>query len=157
MELSESRRQEIIDKVSCGEPLPADFKHLLFPPERQEYELVYADKMPEQDVLAGTMALPLQPIRSFGSGESDNRLIFGDNLQALKALLRLKQEGGLRNPDGTDGFKLIYLDPPFATTRDFAADTEEVAYADKVVGARFVEFLRRRLILMRELLAPNAT
>lgn len=155
MELSEAHRQEIIDRVSRGEPLPPDFKHLLFPPERQECELVYADKMPEQDVLAGTMALPLQPIRSFGSGDSANRLIFGDNLQALKALLRLKQQGGIRNPDGTDGFKLIYLDPPFATARDFAADTGELAYADKVVGARFIEFLRRRLVLMRELLAPD--
>lgn len=102
------------------------------------------------------MTLPLQPIRTFGVGEDSlNRLIFGDNLQALKSLLRLKQQGGLRNPDGSHGFKLIYLDPPFATARDFAADTEELAYADKVVGAKFVEFLRRRLILMRELLAPD--
>lgn len=157
--ITPAQREEVLRLLEEGQPLPVDYKHVLFPPERQEYELVYADKQPEQHVLAETMALPLQRIREFGdtsNGEA-NSLIFGDNMQAMKALLRMKSAGQLRNPDGTHGFKLIYLDPPFATKRDFTNDTEERAYADKIVGAQFVEFLRRRLIFMRELLTDDGS
>lgn len=58
---------------------------------------------------------------------------------------------------GTRGkIKLIYIDPPFATRQDFMKDKEK-AYRDKVVGAQFIEFLRRRLILLRELLADDGS
>src|SRR5688572_19794452 len=58
---------------------------------------------------------------------------------------------------GTRGkIKLIYIDPPFATRQDLMKDKEK-AYRDKVVGAQFIEFLRRRLILLRELLADDGS
>ena len=139
-----------------GEDLPYDYKHLLFPPERKEYELVYAGKEREEDVLAETMAVPLQPIKTFGNGGGGwhNMLIFGDNLQAMKTLLHWKEEGRLVNADGSRGVKLVYIDPPFATREEFRA-SEERAYQDKIVGARFIEFIRKRLILLRELLSVN--
>jgi len=153
--LTEHQRQYIIELLEQGEDLPYDYKHLLFPPERKEYELVYAGKEREEDILAETMAVPLQPIKTFGNGgEGDwrNMLIFGDNLQAMKTLLKWKDEGRLVNSDGSRGVKLVYIDPPFATRKEFQGGKGERAYGDKLIGAQFVEFLRRRLVLLRELL-----
>jgi len=84
-------------------------------------------------------------------------LIFGDNLGVLAALLRIKQRVELKNSDGTDGVRVCYIDPPFATEREFTNSGGVTAYKDKVAGADFVEFLRRRLILVRELLADDGT
>ena len=105
------------------------------------------------------MAVPLQPIRTFG-GNGDgwhNMLIFGDNLQAMKTLLRMKEQGQLVNADGSRGVRLVYIDPPFATRQEFAGSQEEKAYQDKVTGARFLEFLRQRLVFLRDLLADDGS
>ena len=157
--LTRAQRDTIIEMLANGEELPLDYKHMLFPPERQEYELVYAGKDREEDIIAETMAVPLQPIRSFGTNGQDwhNMLIFGDNLQALKTLLKSKEKGQLINSDGTSGVKLVYLDPPFATKREFQASQQEKAYQDKVAGAAFIEFLRKRLVLVRELMSPTGS
>lgn len=157
--LTDTQRQHILELLQRGEDLPLDYRHLLFPPERQEYELVYAGKEPEEDILAETMAVPLQPIRTFGgNGDSwHNMLLFGDNLQAMKTLLKMKEQGQLVNADGSRGARVIYIDPPFATRQEFAGSQEEKAYQDKVVGARFLEFLRQRLVFLRELLADNGS
>lgn len=160
MELTAAQRHHIADLLERGDTVPYDYKNLLFPPERREYELVYRDKEREEDVIADTMAVPLQSIREFGEVESStwhNHLIFGDNLQAMKSLLRLKEQGKLVNADGSHGVKLVYIDPPFATKQDFQAGAGETAYQDKVSGAKFVEFLRKRLILIRELLHPEGS
>ncbi|MDZ7337364.1 MAG: site-specific DNA-methyltransferase [candidate division KSB1 bacterium] len=157
-QLSDHHRRHIIELLEQGQDLPPDYKHLLFPPERQEYELVYAGKEREEDILAETMAVPLQPVKAFGEageGEWRNMLIFGDNLQAMKTLLQWKAEGRLVNPDGSRGVKLVYIDPPFATKQEFRGNQDERAYQDRVAGAQFLEFLRRRLILLRELLTPD--
>jgi site-specific DNA-methyltransferase (adenine-specific)/adenine-specific DNA-methyltransferase len=155
--LSDTHRQHIIELLQRGEDLPLDYKHLLFPPERQEYELVYAGKEREEDILAETMAVPLQPIRTFGGNGNDwhNMLIFGDNLQAMKTLLKMKEQGQLVNADGSRGVKLVYIDPPFATKQEFQGTQDERAYQDKIAGARFVEFLRNRLVLIRELMCDE--
>lgn len=73
----------------------------------------------------------------------------------MKTLLEMKQAGKLLNADGTSGVKLIYIDPPFATKREFRGSQEQKAYQDKIAGAEFIEFLRRRIVLLRELLTPN--
>jgi len=156
--LTEHHRRHIIELLEQGQDLPPDYKHLLFPPERQEYELVYAGKEREEDILAETMAVPLQPVKTFGNGQEGewhNMLIFGDNLQAMKTLLQWKEEGRLVNADGSRGVKLVYIDPPFATRQEFRGSQDERAYQDKVAGARFVECLRKRLIFIRELLTDN--
>jgi len=129
-DLTDYKRQYIIELLERGEDLPLDYKHLIFPPERKEYELVYAGKEREEDILAETMAVPLQPIKTFGNGEEDawhNMLIFGDNLQAMKTLVQWKEGGRLVNADGSHGVKLVYIDPPFATKQEFSGRSGERA------------------------------
>src|SRR5262249_29182175 len=82
-------------------------------------------------------------------------LIFGDNLQVMKTLVEMKQAGELVNADGTPGIRLVYIDPPFATKKEFKGTQDQKAYLDKIAGARFLEFLRKRLIFIRELLADD--
>jgi len=155
--LSDDKRQDIIKLLRDGKELPFDYRDMLFPTQKREYELIYANKERREDILSDTMAVPLQPIRTFGTGELNehNMLIFGDNLQAMKTLLRMKEQGQLVNADGSLGVKCVYIDPPFATKEEYKG--EERAYYDKVVGAQFVEFLRKRLIFLHELLAHNGS
>lgn len=157
--MTPEQRAALIDILSKGDEPAPEWARILFPPERREYELVYGGKAREEEVLAETIAVPLQPVRTFGTpakgGEAENMLIFGDNLQTMKSLLDAKRRGEIKNADGSLGFKLVYIDPPFATKRDFSSTDSEKAYQDRIVGSEFLEFLRRRLILIRELLADN--
>ena len=149
--------QEIVRLLEQGEELSPEWARIIFPPEKREYELVYHGKETEGDILANTLAVPLQPVRTFGNNGDDwhNMLIFGDNLQVMKTLHGMKKEGKLSNADGTPGVRLIYIDPPFATRQDFRGSEDQKAYQDKIIGAQFLEFLRKRLVFLRELLLEN--
>jgi hypothetical protein len=157
--MNDEQRQEIIRRLQQGEELSPEWARILFPPEKREYELVYHGKEREEDIIANTLAVPLQKVRTFGKNDErwHNKLIFGDNLQVMKSLLELKRSGALCNSDGTDGIRLVYIDPPFSTKRDFRGSQEEKAYQDKIAGAQFIEFLRKRLVLLRELLSPDGS
>lgn len=157
--MDDELRRLAIDKLRCGEQLPVEWQSALFPNPKKECELVYQEKQREEDVMAETMAVPLQPARSFGSNglEWHNKLIFGDNLQVLKRLWEEKKAGKLCNSDGMPGVRLVYIDPPFATDQEFRGSQDQKAYQDKVQGAKFVEFLRKRLILLRELLSDDGS
>src|SRR3989338_8260348 len=143
------QRQEIIRLLEKG--------------EKREYELVYHGKEREEDIIANTLAVPLQPVRTFGTngskanGDWQNMLIFGDNLQGMKSLLEMKKAGKLCNSDGTHGARLICIDPPFATKQEFRGSQDQKAYQDKIAGAKFIEFLRKRLVLLRELLSNDGS
>jgi site-specific DNA-methyltransferase (adenine-specific)/adenine-specific DNA-methyltransferase len=152
-------RQMVIDTLMKEEDLPSEWARELFPPEKREYELIYFGKDREEDVIADTLAIPLQPVREFGSSNEQwqNMLVFGDNLQVMKTLLEMKQQGRLCNSDGTPGIRLVYIDPPFATKSEFKGSQDQKAYQDKVIGAKFLEFLRKRLIFLREILADDGT
>ena len=158
--LTDEQIEELTGYLRSGRRLPAHLFPFLFE-TAQEYQLAYAGKARRADVLAETMAVPLQAVKTFASDSAadawPNMLILGDNLQVLRRLLAMKDAGELRNGDGTDGVRLCYLDPPFATRREFLGSGGRVAYQDKVEGAEFVEFLRRRLILIHELLSQNGT
>ncbi len=157
--LTEEQIQQISARLREGKALPPYLLPHLFERPR-EYELAYGGKMRRADVLAETMALPLQREKTFGvedDGAWSNMLILGDNLQVLRTLLSLKEQGELRNADGTDGVRLCYIDPPFATRREFMNKRGEQVFEDRVAGAEFVEFLRRRLILIRELLSSDGS
>jgi len=147
--LNDRDREWIIELLEKGEDLPLDYKHVLFPPEKKEYELVYAGKEREEDILADTMAVPLQPIKTFGKngGNWSNKLIFGDNLQVMKSLLD--------NPEVKGRVKLIYIDPPFATKQEFKGSQDQKAYQDKIAGTFFIEHLRKRLLFFKELLSQD--
>ncbi|MCK4830085.1 site-specific DNA-methyltransferase, partial [bacterium] len=100
---------------------------------------------------------PFQKVRSFNSDNPfdedwQNMLIFGDNLLALKTLY--DDQRGENKYKTKNRIKLIYIDPPFATKQDFMKDREK-AYRDKIIGSQFIEFLHKRLVLMREILADD--
>ncbi|SNB46499.1 site-specific DNA-methyltransferase [Geobacter sp. DSM 9736] len=163
--LNNDDRNELIRLLQAGQQIPAHWRGKLFPGGEQsvevgkEYRLEYAGKMKREQVLAETPAAPWQLVRRFAEDRPHgdgwrNLLVWGDNLLALRELLA-DQQGA--NRFGTrDKIKLIYIDPPFATKQDFMKDKEK-AYRDKVLGAQFIEFLRRRLILLRDLLADDGS
>ena len=158
--LSEQEIERIVSLLREGKPLPEDYKALLFD-TKKEYELIYADKEREEDILADTMAVPLQRVKTFRNGEDGNcwtnMLIFGDILQVLKTLLQMKERGELKNADGTPGVRLVYIDPPFATGQELRGSQDQKAYQDKIAGAKFLEFLRKRLVFLRELLSDDGS
>ncbi len=92
--------------------------------------------------------------------EKENILINGDNLEALRILVH--------NSNLKGKIDLIYIDPPFATNGIFTINEErtstisssmkdEIAYTDNLLGEEFLEFLRERLILARELLSDRGS
>lgn len=150
--------------IENGNEVPIEFQKILFPSGKKECELVYGGKETPEEIISKVIAVPLQEERKFPSSfdhnDSDwvNKLIFGDNIQVLKSLLEMKKQGKLKNADGTDGVKLIYIDPPFSTRRDFkASSVDQKAYTDRLAGADFLEWLRRRLVILKELLADNGS
>lgn len=74
-------------------------------------------------------------------GSSDNLIIQGDNLQALKALL----------PFYTGKVKCIFIDPPYNTQSAFEH------YDDKLEHSQWLSMMYPRLVLLRELLAEDGS
>ncbi len=111
-----------------------------------ELHLSYEGKVTENDVLAIEPAT-LQPLQE-KEGVA-NTLYYGDNLPILAALMQISEIKGK--------VKLIYIDPPFATNSVFQSRTQGDAYHDLLVGAHYIEFLRERLIFLRELLAKDGS
>lgn len=108
-------------------------------------KLTYEGKKDEKDILA------IQPsnVRMLwqGVGEHSNRLYYGDNLSILSSLLN-EYRGKVR---------LIYIDPPYATKSVFQSRSQNDAYADLLAGAHYIEFMRERLIFLRELLSSDGS
>jgi 16S rRNA G966 N2-methylase RsmD len=151
-----------LDFANQGKEIPVDWAKVIFPSEKREYELSYHNKQTAEAILADVDPVPLQEVSNFNTPADysgwQNKLIFGDNLQVLKRLIEDKKNGKLKNADGTDGVRLVYIDPPFSTRKDFkVTGADQKAYQDKVAGAEFLEWLRRRLILLKELLADNGS
>lgn len=126
-------------------------------------ELFYKGRKNKNDVFTNIPSCSFKEIKSFGQSYLDgknNMLILGDNLPALKALLNNSQIAGK--------VKLIYIDPPFATNHEYRGGTsrtatvswsqeDESAYEDKLIGTEYLDFLRNRLILLRDILAENGS
>ena len=110
-----------------------------------DVKLTYEGKKDEKNILA------IQPanVRVLwqGTGEHSNRLYYGDNLSILSSLLD-EYRGKVR---------LIYIDPPYATKSVFQSRSQNDAYADLLAGAHYIEFMRERLIFLRELLSSNGS
>lgn len=78
-----------------------------------------------------------------------NRLYYADNLHIIPSLLA---------DDSVRGrIRLIYIDPPFATKSVFQSRSQNDAYQDLLSGAHYVEFMRERLIFLRELLSEDGS
>ena len=157
--MKDVERKHIISILESGEMPSSEWSAILFPNQKRECELVYDGKAREEDILAETMSVPLQQTRLFGNNGKDwhNKLIFGDNLQIMKSLLDDKKSGKLCNADGTPGIRLVYIDPPFSTKKEMQGIGGAQAYQDKLVAGEFLEFLRKRLILIRELLSDDGS
>jgi len=121
-------------------------------------KLVYKNKKTETDILQNIQAACL--VRIAGKSHSPNKLIFGNNIDVLKTLLQEYDLGGK--------ITLIYIDPPFATNGHFnisddransvsKSPLDEIAYSDTLTGSDYLEFLRERLILLRELMSPEGS
>src|SRR3989338_993919 len=161
--LNEYDIQFLIDNLQKGEPIPDDYKYKLFPTKQKEYELVYAGKMRKEDILAnedGVFPVPLQVEKIFNgdeypAGDKDwrNMIVFGDNLQFLKTIYENKDPLIKNKVKGK--IKLVCIDPPFATESDFRSKGGDKAYTDKIKGADFIEFLRRRLVVASEILSDD--
>jgi len=99
--------------------------------------------------------------RGYPNLQPDGRLILGDNLAVMAALL----------PEYEGRINLIYADPPFFTNRKFSArvgrgeDSRKPAKWKLAEGYHdswddidsYLQFLYERLSLMHRLLAPNGT
>lgn len=76
----------------------------------------------------------------------ENSFILDDNFFVLNELIRNNVK-----------VNLYYLDPPYGTGFDFHSRELEHAYKDSMGPAAYIEFMRRRLILMRETMADDAS
>lgn len=108
-------------------------------------ELQYEGKTPEADVLQ----TPPGRYTALHAQSDSNLLFYGDNLPVLAHLAQLADIRGK--------VRLVYIDPPYATGMVFQSRSQADAYQDMLMGATYLEFLRRRLILLRELLADDGS
>ncbi|TBR14137.1 MAG: site-specific DNA-methyltransferase, partial [Lysobacter sp.] len=90
------------------------------------------------------VALDLDPALSHGEAPWGNLIIEGDNYDALRAL-RATHKGAI---------KCIYIDPPYNTgNRDFVYNDRFVDRTHRFRHSLWLEFMYRRLVLAKELLA----
>ena len=117
----------------------------------------YPNKKTEQEIYA---EIPDSSLIQQNKVKSPNKLIFGDNLPALKNLIEKQDLAGK--------IDLIYIDPPFATNHTFTFSDQrtstiskehhgKLAYSDKLQGPAFLEFLRQRLVLLKMLLSEQGS
>jgi adenine-specific DNA-methyltransferase len=112
-------------------------------------ELCYPGKKTIQEIL------DVIPCCNFNRDISaKNMLIKGENLQVMQKL----------RENYTGKIDLIYIDPPFSTNTVFTigndrvstvsmGGNDDVAYRDNLKGADFIEFIRERLVMAKELLS----
>lgn len=120
--------------------------------------LSYEGKKNEDKILESIKPIILKFIS--GNPKAESKLIKGDNLPILKHLI---------NKCGLKGkVDLIYIDPPFSTNNTFRmskekansisrSNSDNIAYDDSLVGPKYLEFIRERLILLRELLSDKGS
>ena len=106
---------------------------------RGKLELTWVGKYEESVIEPRILIEDLE--KSYGDPRSENMLIHGDNLIALQALQQ----------DFAGRIKCIYIDPPYNTGSAFEY------YDDCLEHSIWLNLMRRRLILLRELLSDDGT
>ncbi|AYY60053.1 site-specific DNA-methyltransferase [Burkholderia multivorans] len=113
-------------------------------PVTAEVTLTYPGKLDAAEVLSPVSSRYVR-IGHSGAAEQEglyaNGVVWADNWFALHSIIESGEKA-----------QLIYLDPPYSTGLGFASRSQEHAYNDSLDGAAYIEFMRRRLILMREAL-----
>jgi len=110
------------------------------------YEINYEGKVSIHDILNSGVKNKYELILG---GHHQNDLFFGDNLDVLRYLIQEKKLVGK--------IKLVYIDPPYGTNSIFQSRHQKSSYKDDLVGSHYIEFIRRRLLLLRELLTDDGS
>jgi adenine-specific DNA-methyltransferase len=142
--------QRLLEQLEGQDKISLQTRELVIP-SRDQYEL-FADAAPEQ----------------FNASDA-NRLIYGDNLLAMAALLA----GDDVHSSMRGKIDLIYIDPPFDSKADYrtkinlpgvevdqkANTLEQFAYSDTWINgtSSYLEMITPRLILARELLSEQGS
>ena len=120
------------------------------PSESSTAELKYPNKIEPEKILNS----PVRQLKECKSGKLQvadslelNLLLLSDNYYGMK-FLGEKYYGKVN---------LVYLDPPFQTGMEFQSRQLQHAYKDLMAPATYLEFMRRRLILIKELLAQDGS
>ena len=159
--VSEGRREaaQILERLSSGTQIGL-----------QTNELVLPSKDVSGLFKGSTPQIPNAFTMAGGNSEWMNRLIYGDNLLAMQALLAGDAQTGLPSLRGK--VDLIYIDPPFDSKADYRTPIslpfaelsqkptviEQFAYADTWEDGTisYLKMMFPRLLLMKELLKDNA-
>ena len=130
----------IITKSTASEP------HISCLKRTKNCYLDYENKADEFELLNSRPSGEFRLIEQ-NHKDKENKYIFGDNLVVLKKLLETHK----------GKINLIYIDPPFGTGQNFNSIDDDSAYSDKLIDSEFLEFIRKRLFLLRELLSENGS
>ncbi len=160
--VSEGRREaaQILERLSSGTQIGL-----------QTNELVLPSKDVSGLFKGSTPQIPNAFNMAGGNGEWMNRLIYGDNLLTMQALLAGDAQTGLPSLRGK--VDLIYIDPPFDSKADYRTKIslpgtdiqqkptviEQFAYADtwEEGTISYLKMIYPRLVLMRELLSDRGS
>lgn len=120
---------------------------------------------------AGLALFTGQSVKELNKKDWFNRMIYGDNLLAMQALLAGDPSTGMPSMRGK--IDLIYIDPPFDSKADYRTKIhlpstdieskptviEQFAYADtwKNGTSSYLQMIVPRLVLMRELLSEQGS
>lgn len=107
---------------------------------QQKLELTWVGKNDPREHIEPRILIE-DPSRSYGDKNTENMIIHGDNLLALKAL----------EDKYTNSIKCMYLDPPYNTGEAFEN------YDDNLEHSIWLDLMRSRLMILRRLLREDGT
>lgn len=110
---------------------------------KQKLELTWIGK--DKTIKVEPRILIHDETKDYGDKNTDNMLIYGDNLLALKAL---EQEYAGK-------VKCIYIDPPYNTGSRIDADGNEVGYDDNLEHSTWCNMMYPRIQLFKKLLMDD--
>lgn len=157
---SEGRQeaQRIIERLSSGTCIGLQTNELVLP--RKDVSGFFRGQVPN---------IPNAFNAALDGGSWMNRLVYGDNLLTMQALLAGDPQTGLPSLRGK--VDLIYIDPPFDSKADYRTKVklpgvdlqqkptvvEQFAYADtwEEGTISYLKMIYKRLVLMKELLSSN--
>lgn len=132
----------LVAGLGDNEPLPGKKDNLI---------LSYPNKLHIEQVTESThhmySAVDNTGQTSCTSNIEANSFVLADNYHVLKKLTE----------NHKNRVRLIYIDPPYGTGKGFQSRSLKHAYEDQMGPAEWCEFMRRRLILMRELLSEDGS
>lgn len=142
-------KREVLSADALTAKLPDRDPNPLPPPNATPV-LEYEERLSEAKILQPLKVrlsrLGADGTKKDGSVAGDRAIILADNLYGLHSL----RESGAK-------VTLFYLDPPYNTGFDFQSRQLEHSYNDKWSLAAYIEFMRRRFILIHDLLTDDGS